>query len=151
MQQKNSLKFLQGKLHEKTCAEFIDVLVDTLKKDIKLILLQVSAFSLGFDGLQPQKTGTEKELLYWKCAIRVEAVELLLECIHVDDYGGDACDLKCAIDDVILTRYNIPKEHYIKLLVCVCADGASVNMENTEVIHKFIIRPNLICLTFGCY
>ena len=48
-------------------------------------------------------------------------MELLLECIHVDDYEGDACDLKRAIDDVILTRYNIPKECYIKLLVCVCA------------------------------
>ena len=104
------------------------MLADTLKKDIKLILLQVSAFSLAFDGSQPRKTGTEKELVYSKCAICGEAVELLLDCIHVDDYGGDACDLKCAIDDVILTRYNIPEECCIKLLVCVCADGASVNM-----------------------
>ena len=83
---------------------------------------------MAFDGLQPRKTDREKELLYSKCAIRGEAGELLLECIHVDDYGGDACDLKRAIDDVILTRYNISKERYIKLLVCVCADGASVNM-----------------------
>ena len=103
LQQKNGLKFLQGKSHEKASAEFIDVLADTLKKDIKLILLQVSAFSLAFDGSQPRKTGTEKELLYSKCALRGEAVELLLECIHVDDYGGDNCDVKCAIDDVILT------------------------------------------------
>ena len=83
---------------------------------------------MAFDGSQPRKTGTEKEQLYLKCAICGEAVELLLECIHVDDYGGDNCDVKCAIDDVILTWYNIPKERYIKLLVCVCADGASVNM-----------------------
>ena len=93
LQQKNGLKFLQGKSHEKPCAEFIDVLPSTLK-DIKLILLQVSAFSLAFDGSQPRKTGTEKKLLYSKCAILGEAVELLLECIHVDDYGSDACDLK---------------------------------------------------------
>ena len=97
-------------------------------KDIKLILLQVSAFSLAFDGSQPRKTGTEKKLLYSKFASRGEAVELLLECIHVDDYGGDVCDLKGATDDVSLTRYNIPKERYIKLLVCVCTDGANVNM-----------------------
>ena len=58
LQQKNGLKFLQGKSHEKPCAEFIDVLPSTLK-DIKLILLQVSAFSLAFDGSQPRKTGTE--------------------------------------------------------------------------------------------
>ena len=47
LQQKNGLKFLQGKSHEKACAEFIDVLPDTLKKGIKLILLQVPAFSFG--------------------------------------------------------------------------------------------------------
>ena len=88
----------------------------------------MSAFSLAFDGLQPRKTGTKKELLYSKCAIRGEAVELLLECIDVDDYRGNACDLKHAIDDVVLTRYNIPKERYIRLLVSVCADGASVSM-----------------------
>ena len=57
--QQNGLKFLQGKLHEKACAEFIDVLPDTIKKGIKLILFQVSAFSLAFDGSQPRKTGTE--------------------------------------------------------------------------------------------
>ena len=95
---------------------------------IKLILPQVSTFSLAFDGSQPWKTCTEKELLYSKYAICGEAVELLLECIHVDDYRGDACDLRRAIDNVILTWYNIPKECYIKLLVCVCTDGASVNM-----------------------
>ena len=67
-------------------------------------------------------------MLYSKCAIRGEAVELLLECIHVDDYRGNACDLKRAIDDVILTRYNIPKECYIKLQVSVCVDGARVNI-----------------------
>ena len=66
LQQKNGLKFLQGKSHEKACAEFVDVLADTLKKDIKLILLQLSAFSLVFDGLQSQRTGTEKELLFLK-------------------------------------------------------------------------------------
>ena len=55
-------------------------------------------------------------------------MELLLECIHVDDYRGNVCDLKRAIDNVILTQYNIPKERYIKLLVCVIADGVSVNM-----------------------
>ena len=94
LQQNNGLKFLQGKSHEKSWAEFIAVLADTLKKAIKMILLQVSAFSLAFDGSQPRKIGTEKKLLYSKCAILGEAVELLLECIHVDDYGSDACDLK---------------------------------------------------------
>ena len=128
LQQKNGLKFLPGKTHEKACTEFIDILADTLRKDIQNILLHVFNVFDSIYGSQPRKTGTEKELLYSKVAIRGEAFELLLECIHVDDYGGDAVDLKRAIDDVILNRYAIPNERYINLLVCVCADGASVNM-----------------------
>ena len=128
LQQKNGLKFFQGKIHEKACGEFIDILADVLRTDIQNILLSVSMFSITMDGSQPRKTGTEKELLYSKVAVRGEAIELLLECINMDDYGGDAIDLKRAIDDVILKRYSIPSEKYINLLVCCCADGASINM-----------------------
>ena len=151
LQQNNGLKFLQGKSHEKSWAEFIAVLADTLKKAIKMILLQVSAFSLAFDGSQPRKTGTEKKLLYSKCAILGEAVELLLECIHVDDYGSDPCDLKRTIDDVILTRITFLKNVTSNCWYVFAQMGRVSTWENTEVIHKFIIRPNLICLTSGCY
>ena len=51
------------------------------------------------DGSQPRKTGTEKELLYSKVAVRGQTVELLLGCIYVDDYGGDVKSLKRAVDD----------------------------------------------------
>ena len=64
-----------------------------------------------------------------------ETVQLLLECIHIDDYGGDACDSKHTIDKVILTHYNIPKERYIKLL-CVCVDEASINMGKYKGIYN---------------
>ena len=60
--------------------------------------------------------------------IRGNAVELLIRCIHIDDYGSDAADLKRAIDDVFLKTYKIPCERYQNLLICCCADGASVNM-----------------------
>ena len=37
LQQKNELKFLKGKIHEKACAEFIDILADVLRTDIQNI------------------------------------------------------------------------------------------------------------------
>ena len=56
-------------------------------------------FSIAMDGSQPRKAGTEKELLYSKVAVRGQTVELLLGCIYVDDFGGDAKSLKRAVDD----------------------------------------------------
>ena len=79
------------------------------------------------DGSQPRKTGHEKELLYAKVVIRGQAVALLLKCIHMDGYGSDEADLKRAVDDTITSEY-INEEQYKIKLVCVCADGASVNM-----------------------
>ena len=79
------------------------------------------------DGSQPRNTGHEKELLYAKVVIRGQAVALLLKCIHMDDYGSDAVDLKRAVDETITSEY-INEEQYKIKLVCVCAGGASVNM-----------------------
>ena len=79
------------------------------------------------DGSQPRNTGHEKELLYAKVVIRGQAVALLLKCIHMDDYGSDAVDLKRAVDETITSEY-INEEQYKIKLVCVCADGASVSM-----------------------
>ena len=118
---------MEGKSHEKACAEFID-LGEVIRSDIKNILSSVRFFSIGMDGSQPRKTGTEKELLYSKVVGRGQSVELLLECIHVDDYGGDAKSLKHAVDNVLLKQYNIPENIVETLMVCCCADGASVNM-----------------------
>lgn len=127
LQKKNGVKFFEGKCHEKACKEFVMYLADVLRDDVKQMLKRVHFFSLSMDGSQPRKTGHEKELLYCKVAIRGKAVELLLKCIHMDDYGGNADDLKRAIDDVMIYDYDL-KEEYSDRLVCVCADGASVNM-----------------------
>ena len=54
------------------------------------------------DGSQQWKTGTEKEFLNSKVVMQRQSVELLLEYIHMDDYGGDAKGLKHAVDNVLL-------------------------------------------------
>ena len=58
--------------------------------------------------------------------VQGQSVELLLEFIHVDDYGRVAKSLKCGVD-VLLKQYNIPENIAEMLMVCCCADGASVN------------------------
>ena len=53
-------------------------------------------FSLTRDGWQPRKTGFEKELVYAEVVLRGKAVELSLKCVHMNDFGGTADDLKSA-------------------------------------------------------
>ena len=77
------------------------------------------------DGSQPWKEDTEKELLYSKGLVQGQPVELLLKCIHMDDYGG-AKSLKHAVDGVLLKQYNVPENIVETLMVGFCADGASV-------------------------
>ena len=52
-----------------------------------------------------------------KVVIHGMAVALMLKCIHMDDYGSDAADLKRAVDDTITTEY-ISVEDYEVRLVC---------------------------------
>ena len=73
------------------------------------------------DGSQPWKTGTEKEFLNSKVVMQGQSVELLLEYIHMDDYGGDANGLKHAVDNVLLKQYNIPENIVKTLMVYCCA------------------------------
>lgn len=59
--------------------------------------------------------------------IRGKPVDLLLKCVHMDDYVRDAADLKRAFDDVFKS-YGMDEERFSRLLVSNCADRASVNM-----------------------
>ena len=120
LQKSNGLKFLQGKTHRKTRAELIECLADVLKSDLKEILQNANFYSSFFDGSQPKKTYSEKELLYVKVLIRGKAVDLLCKCIHMDDYSFDASDLKHAFDDALKEDYKL-EDRFIPLLISHCA------------------------------
>lgn len=113
LQQKNDLKFLQGKSHEKACAQFIDILAEkgySVNSSTSFRLCNsIHRFSV-FEYWYEKRASLHQMSYSW------QSFELLLECIHADDYGGDTCDLKHAIDKVILTHYKIPKEKYIRLV-----------------------------------
>ena len=127
LQKSNGLKFLQGKTHRNTCAELIKCLADVVRSDLKEILHNANFYSSLFDGSQPKKTYSEEELLYVKVLIRGKAVDLLCKCIHMDDYGSDASDLKHAFDDALKENYKL-EDRFTPLLISHCADSASVNM-----------------------
>ena len=113
---------MEGKSHEKACAQFIDLLAEVIRSDIKNILSSVRFFFyIAMGGSQPWKTGTEKEFLNSKVVMQGQCVELLLEYIHMDNYGGDAKGLKHAVDNVLLKQYNILENIFKTLMVYCCA------------------------------
>ena len=143
LQKKNGLK-----THDKTCATFIQQHAKFLRNNLQQILKSVDFFSVTMDGSQPRKTGHENEILYTNVVIRGQAVELLLKCIHMDDYGSDAADLKRVVDETITTDYNAERE-YADHLVSDCAGGASVNMGiyNGAVTKIKETRPWFLTMT----
>ena len=102
-----------------------------MRADLKNILGGVLFFSISIDGSQPRKTGFEKELVYTKVVVRGKAVELLLKCVHMNDFGGTADDLKTA-SDAVMEECGI-SDRYLRRLISVCCDGASINMGNIMV------------------
>ena len=66
------------------------------------------------EGSQPRKNGFEKELVYVKAVVRGKSAELLLKCIHMNDFGGSADDLKAALD-ALMMEYGIG-DRYAKRL-----------------------------------
>ena len=77
LQQSTGLKFVTSKTHKKACAQFIEILANVIRADINNILQTSNFFLSIFDGSQPKKTFSEKELLYVKVAIRGKVFELL--------------------------------------------------------------------------
>ena len=67
------------------------------------------------DGSQPRKTGFEKELVYAKAVVRGKSFEVLLKCIHMNDFGGNADDLKAALD-ALMKEYGIDNRYAKDLL-----------------------------------
>ena len=126
---------------------FIDIMANTWRDDLKKIFGNASFFSLTMDGSQPRKTGFKKELVYGKVVVRDKPVELLLKCIHINDFGGTADDLKRAID-TLMEECGI-STMYENRLVSGCADGAinfgKYNGVTTQMKHTRFLASYSLC------
>ena len=69
LQKENGLLFMEGKTTEKSCADFIDFLGQSMRDHLTQVLSGAKFFSLAFDGSQARKTKTEKELVYAKLVV----------------------------------------------------------------------------------
>lgn len=128
LQRQNGVSFLNGKDSEITCREFISYISDAMRLDIKRILTLCNFFTGEQDGSQPQKTGSTKELIFVKIVINGAMVEIMLKCQHMNDYGEDAASVKRAFDDTLLKDFEMSPDKFQNSMICVCADGASINM-----------------------
>ena len=96
------------------------------------------------DGSQLRKTGFEKELVYTKVVVRGKAVELLLKCVHMNDFGGTADDLETAID-AVMEEYGVSDRH-LRRLISVCCDGINMGKYNGVVSQLKHVRLWLLII-----
>ena len=121
------------------CAEFIDVLLEVVQNFMKKFIGNSKFISLTGDGSEARKTSSEKKLVF--CKVLVKGFKgyipctFLLKCQSLKDFGGaDAKGTFKAMLDVIMTYRS--EEEVKQRLMCLCADGASVNFG----IHEGAIR-----------
>ena len=140
LQMKNGVKFgLTDKCDAKACAEFIDVLLEVVQNFMKKFIGNSKFISLSGDASEARKTSSEKELVF--CKILVKGFNgyipctFLLKCQSLKDFdSADAKGTFKAMLDAIMTY--ISEEEFKQRLICLCADGASVNFG----IHERVIR-----------
>ena len=128
LQRENGTKMLKGKDSDKICGSLLDCIELALEQTLQHIMSCVDFYSILFDGSDAAKILWNKELVYAKVFVQGHPRELLLQLVHMRDFGGENSDsLKKAIDSV-LKKYNLLTEEKKCRLVALCCDGASVNM-----------------------
>ncbi len=125
-QKANGVKLIEGCDNVKKAKEFISHLANAVRAKISNILIGATAFSILCDGTQARKTGVEKELILVRVVDGGEPKYFMVALQNMDEYGSANSDnLKKAIDDVF--QQIIDVKQYREKVVCLTADGASVN------------------------
>ena len=109
--------------HEAKCSEFIGVIGDTMKSEMLTALKEAKFFSIMCDG-STDASVTEKELVYVHFVNdKTGDVQSNFFCL-TDVKHATAQGLKDGLDEIFADVDMSLKGN----LICVCADGASVNM-----------------------
>lgn len=100
---------------------------------------------------EARKTREEKELVYSKVVIRGKPVEFFLKCQRMSDFGGvTAAGTKKAFDSAFLQDFSVPETRFEKLMISVCADGASINMGRISGACTVMKQPRPWLLIVHC-
>lgn len=131
LQKKSGAKISSSdKLNSHTATEMATILCEVMTSDIKTICQEGKFASLTGDGSEARKTSEAKELVFLKLLAKgwngYVPVTFLLKCQRLKDFGGASADgtFRAMVD--ALESY-FPESDYLQKLVCLVADGASVN------------------------
>ena len=82
---------LKGKDSDKVCGSLLDSIELALEHTLQHIMSCVDFYSILFDGSDAAKILWNKEFVYAKVFVQGRPRELLLQLVHMRDFGGESC------------------------------------------------------------
>ena len=127
--EKQGVKFgSDDKITRKTCTEMIDIIAEVLLQTHRDSFVKAKCVSLTSDGSDAWKTGEGKQLVYGKVLLkRYQGFVLgnfFLACRSLKASGGPTADH--TKEAMLQASYNVC-EDMLETIMCLCAEGASVN------------------------
>ena len=118
------------KLNSATATEMATILCEIISQEITKYCTTGCFMSVSGDASEARKTAEAKELVFVKLLAKGDngflPVSFLLKCQRLKDFGGGSGEgtFKAKVD--ALNTY-LPTDEFLKKIICLVADGASVN------------------------
>ena len=131
LQMNNGLKFgSTDKWNNQACREIVDILAEVIRDIMKGYFREGNFLALSGDASEARKTSEEKELVFGKILVKGKngyvPCMFLLKCQSLKEFGGGTA--KGTYEAMINACCEYIDEADLKqMLVCMAADGASVN------------------------
>jgi hypothetical protein len=111
VQKANGVRLLKGIENSKKAQEFISYLGRSVRKKLSSLLSSSNTFASLSDGSQARKTGSEKELVYFRMVRGGIPVCYAAALQDVDSYGdATAENIKRSIDSTFLNKLDCKPE-----------------------------------------
>ena len=133
LQEESGIRVANDKLNTTTAEEMASILCDVITSTVIGYCDESRFTSLSGDGSEARKTVEAKELVFLKLLAKgfsgYVPVTFVLKCQRLKYFGGASAEgtFKAMLD--ALESY-FPSDELVKKIVCVVADGASVNFGN---------------------
>ena len=131
LQMRNGVRFgTTDKINNFACVEMVDIICEVIVDMMKGFFKNANFVSLTGDASEARKTSEEKELVYGKLLVEgfkgYVPCTFLLRCQSLKKFGGGtASGTFEAMKDAVLLY--VDAEKFKQMLICLTADGASVN------------------------
>ena len=131
LQKNNGLGLMSlDKISHVACAEFAEIIVEVIQDKIGEFINQSRFHTISGDTSKSRKTTEDKELAFLTFLADgfkgIVPVTILLKCQRLKDFGSGKAEVTLSAMIGTLSVYS-PKEIFLRKIICVIADGASVN------------------------